>query len=237
MVDLCSTGWQASVGFIMKEVIMDKYIRKSFLLTVLFVFAMVSYQASAEQWVEGVNYKVLKYPVKTSDPKKIEVVEEFWYGCPHCYHLLPLITPWAKQLPKDVDFKLLPAAFSKIWKLHAQTFYTAKALGVEEKLHQKIFDALARDHQRLFDEDSMADFFAKQGVNKENFKNAFNSFGVKVKLDEAIKRAKQYRITGVPTLIVNGKYTITASEAGSQENMLKVADYLIEKERKAMVGK
>jgi thiol:disulfide interchange protein DsbA len=215
---------------------MSKYIGKSILLTVLFAFAVLANQASAEPWVEGVNYKVLKYPVKTQDPKKIEVVEEFWYGCPHCYHLLPMITPWSKKLPKDVDFILSPAAFSKVWKIHAQTFYTAKALGVEEKLHQTIFDALARDHQRLFDEDSLADFFAKHGVDKEKFKSAFNSFGVKVKLDEAIKRAKEYRITGVPTIIVNGKYTITAADAGSQENMLKVADYLIEKERKAMAA-
>ncbi len=200
------------------------------------VLAMGVTGVSAETWQEGVNYKVLKYPVKTHDPSKIEVVEEFWYGCPHCYHLLPLITPWEKALPDDVDFQLSPAAFNKVWKLHARTFYAMKVLGIQASLHQTLFDALVRDRKRLVDEESLADFFAEHGVDKAKFKSALNSFGVKADLKKAIKRAKLYGIKGVPTLVVNGKYTVSAADAGSQENMLKVVDFLVEKERKAVAG-
>jgi len=209
---------------------------KSAMLKRVLLFLFVIFSASsafAETWVAGTNYKVLTYPVKTSNPSKIEVVEEFWFGCPHCYHLLDKLDAWEKKLPEDVNFVLSPAVFSGPWKLDAHMFYTLEALGIEKKMHHIVFDALVRDRINLSNEEDMANFFANYGVSKTKFRNAFNSFGVGVKLDQAAKRARAYRITGVPTLVVNGKYTVTVSEAGSEENLFKIVDYLIQKERMA----
>ena len=171
--------------------------------------------AAEEQWVAGQHYDVLPYPVRTRDSSKIEVVELFWYGCPHCDKLNPLISAWEKKLPDDVDFWFSPAIFGKSWKIHAQAFYAAEALGVQGKLHDKFFDALHRERLKLNTEDQLASFFVRNGVKEEDFRKAFNSFSVKKsKLDQAESRGKSYRATGVPALIVNGKYRIAATKAG-----------------------
>ncbi len=192
--------------------------------------------AEESEWVAGKHYKVLPYPVRTRDASKIEVVELFWYGCPHCYQFNPLVHHWEKGLADDVDFWLSPATFGKAWVTHAQAFYAAQALGVQDRLHQPLFDAIARDRQPLNSEDALARFFTGYGVEEKDFKKAYNSFSVKSKVDQANARGRSYRATGVPALIVNGKYRISASEAGSHENMLKVADFLIAQERASMAA-
>lgn len=183
-------------------------------------------------WQEGKHYDVLPYPVRTRDESKVEVVELFWYGCPHCYTFNPIIHAWSGKQSGDVDFWLSPAVFGKDWKTHAQAFYALEALGIQEKMHQPLFDALARDHKRLTSEDKLAEFFVGQGVDEADFRKAFNSFSVKSKVDQADARGKSYRAAGVPALIVNGKYRVSASTAGSNESMLQVVDFLVERERK-----
>ncbi len=187
--------------------------------------------AAEPEWVAGKHYKVLPFAVRTRDPEKIEVVELFWYGCPHCYKFNPIVHHWSEGLSDDVDFWLSPATFGAAWKVHAQAFYAAQALGVQEKLHQPLFDAIVRDRKPLGSEAELARFFATYGVEEKDFKKAYNSFSVKSKVDQANARGRSYRATGVPALVVNGKYRISASEAGSHENMIKVADFLIAKER------
>jgi thiol:disulfide interchange protein DsbA len=184
-------------------------------------------------WLEGKHYDVLPYPVRTRDESRIEVVELFWYGCPHCYKFNPLVHAWVKKQPEDVDFWLSPAVFGSDWRVHAQAFYALEALGQQEAMHQAFFDALVRDRKRLNTEDSLAEFFAASGIKESDFKKAFNSFSVKSKVDQADARGKSYRATGVPAMIVNGKYRVAASTAGSNEAVLQVIDYLIEKERKS----
>lgn len=170
----------------------------------------------------------------TANEGKIEVAEVFWYGCPHCYNFKPIIEAWEKQLPEDVDFVLLPAALNRSWAAHAQTFYALQAMGkLDKQMHDALFDALAGEHRRLNTADALADFVAGHGVDKAAFLKSYNSFGVNALMQKAQSKIRGARITGVPALIVNGKYRISGSDAGSYENMLKIADFLVEKEREA----
>ncbi|WLQ12244.1 thiol:disulfide interchange protein DsbA/DsbL [Hahella aquimaris] len=207
--------------------------RKFARILLIMTLGLVALAARAETYVEGQHYKTLPAPIPVLDASKIEVVELFWYGCPHCYKFDPLVNAWKKSLPEDVSFFRSPAAFNKIWKAHAQAFYTAEALDVSDKMHQPLFDALARDQQSLNSEDDLAKFFAQYDVEEARFKKAYNSFSVKSKVEQAASRALSARATGVPALVVNGKYRIDAIRGGTYEDMLKVADFLIDKERQA----
>ena len=185
---------------------------------------------------QGIEYLAIKPPVPTEDPQKVEVVEMFWYGCPHCYHFEPKLVEWLKHKPANVVFKRVPAIFPNRpeWELHARAYYTAELLGVLDKTHEALFDAIHQQHQNLFDLDSLADFFAKYGVDKKLFKETMYSFGVQMKVDHAKELSRLYQIDGVPTLVIDGKYRTYASLTNGEEGMLKVTDYLIEKESKAL---
>ncbi len=197
-----------------------------------FQLSMTALVAQAgEQWVEGKNYKALPYPVRTRDTDKVEVVELFWYGCPHCYSFEPMVQQWQKKQAADVDFWMSPAIFGKTWKTHAQAFYTAELLGVSEQTHEPLFAAIVRDRRRLNNENSLAAFFADYGVKEEEFKKVFNSFAVNAKLQQADARGRSYRVTGVPAFVVNGKYLVSAGMANSQREILEIVDYLVNKER------
>ncbi len=188
---------------------------------------------------EGIEYLKISPPVPTENNKKVEVVEVFWYGCPHCYHFEPKLVEWLKHKPANVDFMRIPAVFPNrpLWELHARAYYTADLLGVLGKTHEALFDAIHKYHQRLFDEDSLADFYAKYGVDKKLFKETMHSFGVQMKVDRAKELCRRYGIDGVPTLVINGKYRTFASLTNGEAGMLKVTDFLIEKETKAMQAK
>ena len=184
-------------------------------------------------FVEGTQYERLPEPVRTADPTRIEVVELFWYGCPHCFHFEPLLEKWSQALPKDVDFHRSPAMWNRPMAIHAQAFYAAQALGVLDKMHNPLFNALNVDHKHLETEDELAELFAAHGVKEEDFRKAFNSFGVQASVKQADARARSYRMTGTPEVVVNGKYRVSTRTAGNPEGMLKVMDFLIEKERAA----
>ena len=188
---------------------------------------------TAPAFVEGKQYERIPEPVRTADPARIEVVEVFWYGCIHCFHLDPLIKDWQKTLPADVDFHRSPAIWNKPMAIHAQAFYAAQALGVLDKVHDRLFAALNVDRRKLDTEDELAAFFAEQGVKEQDFRKAFSSFGVENSVKQADARARSYRITGTPELVVNGKHRISAKTAGSPEAMLKVVDFLVAQERAA----
>lgn len=187
--------------------------------------------APPEAFVEGTHYTRLPEAVRTADPARIEVVEVFWYGCIHCYHFEPLLAKWQSGLPKDVDFRRSPALWNKPMAIHAQAFYAAQALGVLDKMHEPLFRALNDERKRLDTEDELAAFFAANGVKEEDFRKAFNSFGVQASVKQADARARSFRVSGTPEVIVNGKYSVSARTAGSPEAMLKVMDFLIAKER------
>jgi len=180
---------------------------------------------------EGYETVTPSQPVQNSD--KIEVIEFFWYGCPHCYSLEPAMVEWLKTKPENVEFIRQPAVFSDLWGKHAKAFFTAEALGVGEKLHADFFDAIQNKRQKLTSEDDLAKFFADHGVKEEDFRAAYRSFSVDAKLRQAESMGPRYGITGVPTLVVNGQYRITATTAKSQDNMMKVLNQLIEQESPA----
>jgi thiol:disulfide interchange protein DsbA len=154
----------------------------------------------------------------------------FWYGCPHCYHFEPLLEKWIEGKSDQVAFVRVPAIFRDSWLLHAQAFYTAKALGVLDKVHRSLFDAIHLEKRRFNTKEALADFFATQGVAKKDFLSTFESFAVQGKVQQAVVITRASGITGVPAMIVNGKYRTDAELAGSFERMLEVVDYLIAQE-------
>jgi thiol:disulfide interchange protein DsbA len=197
------------------------------------LIGMTATATAAEPIEAGKQYVELSSPVPVSKPGKIEVVELFWYGCPHCYHFEPTINPWIKKLPDDVHFVRIPAMFGGVWDAHGQLFVTLESMGVEDKVHAAIFDAIQQKGQKLAKPDEMAEFLATQGIDKDEFLKAYNSFGVKSQVEKDKKLAMAYQISGVPTMIVNGKYRFDIGSAGGPEQALQVADQLIAKERAA----
>jgi len=178
------------------------------------------------------GYETISPAQPVQNPDKIEVIEFFWYGCPHCYHLEPSVAAWLKTKPANVEFIRQPAIFSELWGKHAKAFFTAEALGVQEKVHADLFDAIQNKNQKLVTEDELSKFFVEHGVTAEDFRNAYHSFAVDAKMRQAESLSPRYGITGVPALIVNGKYRVTGQSAKSQENMFTVTNQLIQQESK-----
>jgi len=184
----------------------------------------------AAEYKEGVQYQRIEPSVPTSTGDKIEVVELFWYGCPHCYDFDPYVKRWLMRKPANVEFIHIPAVFNKLWELHAQAFYTAKTLGISGKIHDGLFDAMHQGKRKFPTPASLQSLFAEYGVSKDDFYKTFNSFAVKSQVKRAIQMTKRYGIDGVPALIVNGKYRVNSSEVRTYSEMLKVVDYLVGKE-------
>lgn len=204
-------------------------------LTVLLLVPLLS--QAGEAFEEGKHYIRLTQPLPTRVPTKIEVVEAFWYGCPHCYQLEPYIGPWAKALASDVNFRKVPALFGKEWKVHGQLYYTVRTLNLDAKVDAAIFRSIHEESRRLRDPDAMANFLKPYGVSEDQFMKAYKSFGVRNQMRQADALIRNAQLTGVPALVVNGKYRISAGEAGNAKTMLKVADFLIEKERQTLKHK
>lgn len=185
--------------------------------------------AQAAKYTEGVEYqRIADQPTESAD--KIEVLEFFWYGCPHCYQFDPILDKWLKTKPANVEFVRVPAVFRPEWKVHARAYYALQAMGLGEKYHSVIFDAMHKDKKNLYTEAEMIDFLVSKGVNKEDFNAAYNAFSIDGQVRKAISKVKGYAITGVPAMAVNGKYLISGAGAGSYENMLRIVDHLVEQE-------
>jgi thiol:disulfide interchange protein DsbA len=214
---------------------MNRTLRAAGFLAMTFAFAFAA-PASAETWIEGTHYQTLDAPVQTDGDGKIEVAEVFWYGCPHCYRFKPIVEAWEETLPDDVKFVMLPAALGRSWEPHARAFYALEATGDLSKVHDALFEALAGEHRSLETPEALANFVAGYGVDADEFIKNYNSFGVNARLQQAQSKIRGARITGVPAMLVNGKYKVSASMAGSHEAVLKVVDYLIDKERSREQG-
>ncbi len=202
---------------------------KKSLIFLLLMMSSVMVQAAG--YTEGVNYKKV-VPQPTDTGSKIEVLEFFWYGCPHCYSFEPYIKAWKKTKPANVEFVRIPAVFRPDWEVQARTYYALSNMGVIEDLHGKIFAAIHKDKQRLNKKESLTDFVVKNGVDRKKFEAEYNSFSVDSMVRKAKKKQTAYKIQGVPSVAVNGKYLTSGSMSGSYENLIKIMDYLIEKESK-----
>jgi protein dithiol oxidoreductase (disulfide-forming) len=205
---------------------MFKKITQASLFIVFIAFANTLSAAEAT----SAGYETLSPAQPTQDPAKVEVIEFFWYGCPHCYSFEPALEEWVKKLPKNVQFIRQPAAFNELWAKHAKAYFTAEALGVVDKVHADFFDAIQNKKESLESEDELAKFFVAHGVNETQFRETFNSFLVDSKMRQAPVMAGRYGITGVPAVIINGKYKTNGPLAGSHEKMIEVMDKLVKQE-------
>ena len=206
--------------------------RHLILSAVLASASLFGLAVQAEEIQDGKQYVTLEPAVPVSVPGKIEVVELFWYGCPHCYQFEPTLNPWIEKLPEDVHFVRIPAMFGGVWNVHGQMFIALESMGVETKVHSAVFEAI-HNGKKLSEPDEMAEFLATQGVDQQAFLKAYNSFGVKAQVEKAKKLAAAYQVSGVPTLVVNGKYRFDIGSSGGPEQTLDVANQLIDKERAA----
>jgi protein dithiol oxidoreductase (disulfide-forming) len=180
---------------------------------------------------EGVEYRTISPAQNTDSPGKIEVVEFFWYGCPHCSQLEPVLKEWVKKLPSDVVFKKVHVQFQEV--KHQQLFFTLQAMGKAEELTDKVFYGIHIEKNRLDTSARMADYLAPLGVKKEEFLKVFESFSVKTAQSRATKMSETFKVDGVPAFAVNGKYYTAPSMAGSNVNAIKTVEYLVDRERKA----
>jgi thiol:disulfide interchange protein DsbA len=183
--------------------------------------------------VEGTHYTKLAQPVPVSVPAgKIEVVEFFSYGCPHCYALEPTLEAWAKRLPSGVVLKRVPVGFNALYENYQKIFYALEAMGQLEGMHMKVFNAIHQQRQRLDKEADIAAFMTANGVDGAKFIELYKSFTVQSKAKQAQQLSQAYKIEGVPTMAVQGRYTTSGSQAGSNERALAVTDALVQSLRK-----
>ncbi|KVH65757.1 thiol:disulfide interchange protein [Burkholderia ubonensis] len=185
-------------------------------------------QAAPSAPVAGKDYEVMKAPQPVSAPAgKVEVIEFFWYGCPHCYEFEPTVEAWVKKQGDKVDFKRIPVAFRDDFVPHSRLFYAVSALGISEKVTPAIFNAIHKQKNYLLTPQAQADFLASQGVDKKKFMDAYNSFSVQGQVKQSAELLKSYNIDGVPTIVVQGKYKTGPSYTNSLEGTAQVLDYLV----------
>lgn len=202
---------------------MPNPIRYLLLILLACVLPMAIHAADPPLFQEGKDYVRVSTPVPPATPGKVEVVEMFWYGCPHCYDLEPVTEEWLKRKPENVVFMRVPVAFGATWEPGARAYYAAEALGVLDKLHPALFDAFHK-RRKLSTEDELATFFAEHSVDQEAFRKAYKSFQTETQLRRGNQLAQRYGLKGVPAVIVNGKYDIRSPR------MFEVVDFLIARE-------
>lgn len=203
-----------------------KIIKKLLLASILLSqFATANYD-------EGIEYIKLDKPVPTITGDKVEVRELFWYGCPHCYNLEPLLNNWLKTKSDKAEFIRQPAIFSKRWAVDAAYYYTLDKLNLLEKLHEPLFAAIHEQNKKFGSKKSFIKWVAGFGVDEAKIEKTLASFGVRIAVNKSAVTTRKYKINGVPAMVVAGKYVTDATHAGSHSEMLKVVDYLIEQESK-----
>lgn len=186
--------------------------------------------ATPTNWEAGKNYFLIDPPQQTASGDKVEVLEVFSYACPHCAHFQPYAEKIKQSLPQGAVFDYMPAVFQPAWEPYARAFYTAQSLGVLEQTHQAVFDALHRDHLPLRTIEDLAGFYAQHGVDRAKFLATSGSFEVESKLSRAVEIVKGAGIDGTPSIIVNGKYRVTAASAGGYDQEIELVDWLVKKE-------
>ncbi len=190
-------------------------------------------QAQAKSFQEGTDYLLLDKIAGTEAPAgKIEVVEFFWYSCPHCNHFEPQLEGWIKKLPKDVYVRRVPVSFRPDFEPQQRLFYVLESMGKVDELHKKVFYAIHVEKQSLTTADQVAAWAEKQGINKAKFVEAYNSFPIATKTRKATLLQDAYKVDGVPALGVAGRYFTSGSVAQTMERALLVTDYLVGLARK-----
>lgn len=201
----------------------------------LMVLALLGASFTAQAQGQIKPYLELTQPLPTGG-EGIEVIEFFWYGCSHCYAFEPYIERWLKELPADVKFRRVPAMFNRQWAEAGRVYYTLESMNLLDRLHRPLFDAIHQQHLRITNESQLRDWLSRQKVDVDKYFATAQSFTVEGKLRRAAALTEGSKITGVPALLVNGRYLVSA-EIGSQTEMLQVTDALIERERSKAAAK
>jgi thiol:disulfide interchange protein DsbA len=212
------------------EEIIEVPMQRSGLITTFLaaLLAMAVPAAAATSYQEGEHYERLPIPVDTREPSKVEVVEVFSYGCIHCKTFQPSVDAWREEIPEHVDFYRMPATFNQSWEALAQLFYAVEALGITDRVHWPIFEAIHEGGENLTDPDLMAGLIEREaGIEPERFHQVFKSFSVRSRVQQAHARGLAYRLSGTPTMIVDGRYRVDGRMAGGNAEMLNVVDYLV----------
>jgi len=225
----------------MKPISVIKFLIFSLILSYLALSPLRIVHAQTNQPFDPYKgkYELIVPPQPTDSEDKVEVVELFWYRCPHCYSFEKrFLEGWLEKKPEHVEFVKMPAVFnSDRWIPLARAYYTAKALGVVDKIHTPLFKAIHVDKRRINDKKTLQEFFAGYGVSKEDFTETYNSTYVDTKIKRAQNMTARYGINGVPAVIVNGKYRLSSELTDGYANLLKVMDFLIAKEQVIMQAK
>ncbi|MDB5965258.1 MAG: oxidoreductase [Polaromonas sp.] len=183
---------------------------------------------------EGTDYLVLDKPAPTeAPPGKVEVVEFFWYNCPHCNRFEPQLEAWLKKIPKDVAVRRVPVSFRPDFEPQQRLFYVLESMGKVDEMQMKVFNAIHLERQQLTTGDQIAAWVEKQGINKAKFVETYNSFPIVTKARKATQLQDQYKVDGVPALGIAGRYYTSGSLAETMERALTVTDYLVGLARKA----
>jgi thiol:disulfide interchange protein DsbA len=194
------------------------------------VLSLSAFAAGPEAF-EDHEYARLKNPQPVSTGGKVEVLEFFWYRCPHCFQLEPSLETWLKTLPKDAQVRRVPAVFREDWMPGAKLYYTLEQMGLLDSLHDKVFDAYHVENINLNDPAVLGGWISKHGVDRKKFEGIYNSFSTQSKATQGARLATTYGITGVPAFIIDGKFTTSVSMAGSVPRLYEVLDQLIVKAR------
>ncbi|WP_309477317.1 thiol:disulfide interchange protein DsbA/DsbL [Nitrosomonas supralitoralis] len=212
----------------------DKMKRYKFIALLFFVSTLgfINLTTVQADIVEGKDYIVLTKPQPTEDNTKIEVLEFFWYGCPHCYSLHPHLKTWLMNIPSDVSFRYVPAILRTNWVSAAKIYYAIEAMGQTDTLQDKVYDAIHNDKIDLNNESILFDWIEKQGIDRKKFENIFNSFAVQNQVAKSTQMTRQYQMNGVPALVINGKYLTSGRMGGTPQDTIKTLEGLIQKARK-----
>jgi thiol:disulfide interchange protein DsbA len=208
----------------------------------LAVLAAVAGAARAQMPIQDKEYKLINPPQKPANPKKIEVIEFFSYACPHCADFEAPLQDWLKRKPKDVDYKAVPVVFRDNWKPLAKLYYTLDTMGLLDKYHDKVFDAIHKESKQLFDDEAIVKWAGQQGIDADKFAQIYNSFGIDAKVQRAMAMGRAYGVQFTPSLAVNGKYytgpSMVTGPAGGvdMQRFFGVVDQLIIIERKGAVA-
>lgn len=220
-----------------------KKIMKNLFLLVLLPISMIMNGCSTskppstteqpnKQFYQRIDYQQIRPAVKTAvKPGKIEVVEMFFYACPHCYTLEPKIQSWLKDKEDIVEFKRIPAILGPTWADQAKAYYAAEMLGILDIIHPALMKAIHQDKRRFYDEYTVMKFFMEHGVDKQDFIKVYTSAEMAEKINNARIISVKYGLRGVPAVIINGRYKTAPFYTGSQEKMIEVMDYLIALEK------
>ena len=193
--------------------------------------------APVTNFVEGKHYHRISPAVEADvEDGKVEVLELFWYGCPHCFQFEPHLSAWKDSKADYISFKRMPAVLNRGWLSHGRAYYALETMGELERIHPIFFEAIHVQGRRLRDVESMARFLSQHDVDAEKFKSAYDSLYVETKINRSGQLVKQYGSSSVPTVIINGKYRTSATDAGGFENVLRVVNMLAEQEAGATVA-